>query len=130
MPGVKAPNAPGVPRVSDSVAGTVPEASPFCWVAYCTTTLKDFVDELPLASVAVHVTGVVPMANFVPEAGVQATVGFGSCESVATEVYVTVAPLRSVVLTTTGAWSAMVGAVVSAAKAPDCATVVAASVTG
>ncbi len=32
---------------------------------------------LPLASVAVQVTGVVPMANVEPEAGTHATVGFG-----------------------------------------------------
>src|SRR4051794_3867899 len=110
MPGVKLPNAPGVPSVSDSVAGTVAVASPFCWLTYCTTTLKDFVAVLPLASVAVQFTGVVPIANFVPEAGVQARLGAVSCVSVTTGlVYVTVAPVRSVVLTTTGALSAMLG---------------------
>ena len=34
---------------------------------------------LPLASVAVQLTVVVPTGNFVPELGVQLTVGFGSC---------------------------------------------------
>src|SRR6478752_6294250 len=77
-PGTNAPNVAGVPSVSASVAGTEPPASPVAWVMNVTSTSKDFDVALPLASVDVHVTCVVPTANFVPEALVQVTVGFGS----------------------------------------------------
>src|SRR3954471_20813781 len=48
-----------------------------------TIASKDLVATLPAASVAVHVTVVVPSANCVPDAGVQATTGAGSTVSVA-----------------------------------------------
>src|SRR4051812_40711768 len=86
-PGVNAPNAAGVPSVRARVAGTEPPASPVCWLMSVTTTSKDFVAEaLPLASIAVQDTCVVPTANVVPEAFVQVTVGFESCVSVVTVV--------------------------------------------
>ena len=78
-PGVNAPNCAGVPSVSDSVAGTVP---PTGW-SPPTSTLNVRVVTLPFASVAVQVTTVWPILKVEPEAGVQATFGFGSSLSVA-----------------------------------------------
>ena len=46
-----------------------------CCEGLATITLKLVVDVLPAASRAVHVTAVVPIANSVPEAGAQETVG-------------------------------------------------------
>ena len=46
---------------------------------------------LPLASVAVHVTVVVPMGKVLPEGGTQLIVGWGSQVSVAVAVKVTLA---------------------------------------
>src|SRR3954447_22752948 len=84
-----------------------------------TVTLNDCgADALPLASVAVQVTVVVPTANFAPLAVVQVTTGAASCVSVATVVNETLAPLRSVVLSAMSAIGASVGAVVSATNAP------------
>jgi hypothetical protein len=45
--------------------------------------VKEPDDELPLASVAVQLTVVVPIGNVDPEAGAQATGGLGSSLSVA-----------------------------------------------
>ena len=78
-PGVNAPNWAGAPRVSASVAGTVP---PAVW-APLTVTVNVLVDWLPWASVAVQVTCVWPTTKDVPEAGVQTTSGLGSSLSVA-----------------------------------------------
>ena len=52
-------------------------------VVSCTVTLNVVCDELPDASVAVQVTSVVVIANVVPDAGLQATVGDGSTASLA-----------------------------------------------
>ena len=57
-----------------------------------TVTVKLFEELFPLASVAVHVTFVLPIANVDPESGLQPTVGFGSTVSVADAENVTTAP--------------------------------------
>jgi hypothetical protein len=49
----------------------------------CTLTGNVAVDELPVASVAVHVTVESPIGSVEPDAGAQATVGFGSTASLA-----------------------------------------------
>jgi hypothetical protein len=48
--------------------------------------------KLPLASVALQLTVVVPIAKVLPDAGVQLIVGFGSTLSVAAIAHVTTAP--------------------------------------
>jgi hypothetical protein len=58
-----------------------------------TVTLKTHVAVFPLASVAVHVTGVAPRANRVPDGGVQTTVAPGQL-SVAVAANVTTASQR------------------------------------
>ena len=62
-------------------------------VVSCTVTLNGAASvKLPLASVALQLTVVVPMAKVLPDAGVQLIVGFGSTLSVATIVHETAAP--------------------------------------
>lgn len=61
-------------------------------VVSCTVTVNDPDELLFAASVAVHVTVVVPSGNVLPEAGEQLTTGDGSRSSVAVAVYVTAAP--------------------------------------
>ena len=75
---------------------------------------------LPLASFATQLTTVVPIANLVPEAGMQVTAGFGSSLSVAVgSVKVTVVPVGSVVSVAMSAGMApSVGATVSASVRP------------
>jgi hypothetical protein len=57
-----------------------------------TMTLNEPADVLPAASLALHVTLVVPSGNVEPEAGPQVTTGEGSTESETPTVYVTTAP--------------------------------------
>jgi hypothetical protein len=79
--------APSAGAVSEIVGATVSR----------TTTENESVALLLLASVAVQVTCVVPMANVVPLAGVQDTLGDGSTASVAVGVEnETVAPALDV----------------------------------
>ena len=47
-------------------------------VVSSTMTVKDSIAELPLSSVAVEVTGVVPSWNIVPEGGTEMTFGEAS----------------------------------------------------
>ena len=69
--------------------------------------------ELPEASVAVHVTGVLPSGNCDPDGGVHFTFGFGSMLSVAVTVYLTVAPFLLVANAVTTSGSLSTGGVVS-----------------
>ena len=62
------------------VSGSVVSPPP---VVSCTVTLNVDCVELPDASVAVQVTSVVVIANVVPDAGLQVTVGAGSTASLA-----------------------------------------------
>src|SRR5437879_10414112 len=62
-------------------------------VVSCTVTLNGAASvKLPLASVALQLTVVVPIAKVLPDAGVQLIVGFGSTLSVAAIAHVTTAP--------------------------------------
>src|SRR2546430_10098448 len=62
-------------------------------VVSCTVTLNGAASvKLPLASVALQLTVVVPIAKVLPDAGVQLIVGFGSTLSVAAIVHETAAP--------------------------------------
>ena len=79
------------------------------------STENDALAWLPLASVAVQVTGVVPMGNTLPLAGAHATAAAGSTMSVAVGIgYVNVAPPGSfVVIDGSAGMPTSVGAVVS-----------------
>ena len=65
------------------------------------------------ASVAVHVTVVVPTGNSEPDAGLQLTVGLGSLLSVAVAENVTIAPAELVACVVMSPGTVRVGAVVS-----------------
>src|SRR3954470_11305748 len=79
-----------------------------------TVTVKEQSAELPLASVAVQWTVVVPAANTEPDAGVQLMVGEGSQLSVAVAEKLTVAPEGLVQLVTIFAGQLITGRTVSA----------------
>src|SRR5690349_1439917 len=66
------PASSGLPQVPVSVGA---------WRV--TVTSNDALDSLPLASVAVHVTFVVPRSNAEPLAGMHPTTGLGSMSSTA-----------------------------------------------
>jgi O-glycosyl hydrolase len=79
-----------------------------------TVTVKDLgVAALPLASCALQVTVVMPIANVEPDAGLQVTVGFGSTASVAVAVNETGAPVELVAETAMLPGTVMVGGIVS-----------------
>lgn len=80
-----------------------------------TVTVKLQLDELPLASVAVQVTVVVPTGNVLPEAGEQLTDGLGSQMSEAVAVNVTTLPAWLVQVVVMLFGQVIDGAVVSAA---------------
>jgi hypothetical protein len=61
-------------------------------VVSTTVTVNEQLAELPLKSLAVHVTVVVPMRNVLPETGEQVITGFGSQISLAIARNVTAAP--------------------------------------
>ena len=82
-------------------------------------TLKLPLTLLPLLSVAVHVTGVVPMGKALPETGEQFTTGLGSVLSVAETSKVTCAPSAVVALTMMSSGSSSIGSVVSAVVGPN-----------
>src|SRR5437588_8250551 len=65
--------------------------STICSDAPLTWTLKLPLALLPVASVAVQLTIVLPIANVEPDAGAQLTLGFGSTLSVAVALKVTIA---------------------------------------
>jgi hypothetical protein len=103
-----------------------------------TITVKLPLDELPLLSVAEHDTGVAPIANVAPEAGVQLTGTMPSTASSADAVKVTTAPAGLVASTVRSPGSVKTGpvesctvtmklppAVLPAASAAEQATVVA-----
>src|SRR3954447_27059086 len=115
-------NCAAGPSARVSVAGTLPETPPLTGTSRRTTTLKVFgAETLPLASLAVQVTVVVPTANLEPEAGSQVTTGFGSSLSVAVGfVKLTTVPVGSVVATSMSAGTSLprTGATVSASVPP------------
>ena len=78
-----------------------------------TVMLKLPLDVLPDASVAVHITAVVPRGNILPDAGTQVTVGLGSTASVAVTVNVATAPATLVASSIWSSGIAMVGDIVS-----------------
>src|ERR1043165_4420994 len=80
----------------------------------CTVTLKLQLLVLPLASLAVHCTNVVPGAKVEPEAGTQLIVGEGSQSSVAVALKLTAAPAGPVHDAVIGAGQLMFGATRSA----------------
>src|SRR5664279_4126980 len=82
-------------------------------VVSTTVTVNPPVAVLPVASRAVHSTGVEPSGNAAPDAGLHVTVGFGSTRSVAPAVKVTGAPAGPVASTVTSAGGVTIGAVVS-----------------
>ena len=82
-------------------------------VVSCTITVKLPVAILPVASVAVQFTVLVPTGNVLPEGGVQFTVGSGSSSSVADTEYVATAPDGLVASTVTVSGKANVGDVES-----------------
>src|SRR4029450_8212606 len=69
--------------------------------------------ELPEASVAVQVTGVLPIGNCAPDGGLHFTFGFGSMLSTAVTVESTRAPFRLVAIAVTTFGSVSTGGVVS-----------------
>src|SRR3954468_16846804 len=77
-----------------------------------TVTTKFAVAVLPPRSVAVHVTGVSPMANRPPADGAQSASGAGWRSSVVVTVYGTVVPDALVALTVIWPGTVIVGAVV------------------
>src|SRR6267143_964495 len=83
-------------------------------VVSCTITLKNDKAELPVVSLAVHVTLVSPNGNVEPETGVHvATPGGSTSSCVIGAMYVTTAPdeaVASIVMSTCGT---IVGAVAS-----------------
>src|SRR5215207_1484908 len=82
-----------------------------------TTTLTTKLDvaTLPAASVAVHVTVVLPSANVLPEGGVHVTTTLPSTASTAGIVYVTTPPVALVAIVVSGTGGVSIaGAVVSA----------------
>src|SRR5262249_31215532 len=87
--------------------------SAICSGAPCTLTWNVAVAELPLKSVATHVTRVVPMANTLPDGGVHCTVGLGSTGSVAVAVKVNIAPAGLVAFSTVSEGTVNVGGTVS-----------------
>ena len=82
-------------------------------VPVVTVTVNDVDTELPAASVAVHVTGVTPTANTLPDAGEQVTGNAPSVLSVADVANVTVAPPGCVAGAVMSAMLSMVGGVTS-----------------
>src|SRR6188508_2954316 len=110
---VKVTTAPLAPVASTVMSG--------CWLTTgavvsttCTTKVIGWL-WLLLKSRAVQDTGVLPRANWPPDAGVQVTTGFGSTGglSVAVTVKLTTAPLAPVASTVMSACWATVGAMVS-----------------
>src|SRR5262249_35558169 len=86
-----------------------------CVDAPLTCTVNDSEALFPDASVAVHVTVVVPIANALPLGGTQATAGFGSKSSVAVALNVTTAPAGLVASAVIGPGTARTGGVRSVA---------------
>src|SRR5215216_5303150 len=78
-----------------------------------TTTSNVRLVEFPAASVAVHVTAVVPIANDEPDAGRHDGTTAPSTRSVAVTLNLTVAPAGEVAFALTTAGASIVGAVVS-----------------
>ena len=78
-----------------------------------TVTLKQQREEFPAPSVAVQQTGVVPIGNVLPEAGLQAIDGVASHVSDAVTEYVTVAPSGLVQSVAMSGGHAMLGGVKS-----------------
>jgi len=84
-------------------------------VVSCTVTVNEAVPVLPAASLAVHVTVVIPIANVEPEAGVQVGPLVTPMLSVAVTAYVTTAPEELVDCTVMFDGTVIVGGVVSVA---------------
>jgi len=82
-------------------------------VVSCTVTVNDAVLVLPAASVAVHITVVVPNEKVEPEAGEHVTGIEPSKLSVAVAVYATVAPAGDVASAVIGAGTVIDGGVAS-----------------
>ena len=78
-----------------------------------TTTLNEPADVLPAASLASHVTVVVPSGKVEPEAGAHVTTGPGSTESVTPTLYETTAPDGPAASATIVPGSVMLGSVLS-----------------
>ena len=92
-------------------AAAVAEAVGAC--AAVTITSKLFEDELPLESLAVHVTVVSPTAKVEPDAGLQMTEGLGSTRSVADAEKLTTAPPGPVAEIVMSAGTVRIGGAVS-----------------
>src|SRR5262245_44494819 len=98
--------APTIRPHSDSSCGS-------CCCCGVIETVNDPVATLPAASAAAHVTTVSPMANVLPDAGVQFTVGLGVTASDAVAVNVTALPAGEVASSVIVAGRLRVGRVVS-----------------